>query len=142
MTVNELTGLPIIEEGEASPEIAAMYAEIKREMHLPFVPNIYKSVAVSPGMLQTYWTLSKALYQHMSLPEALVSIVFLRRCPPNQCQYCSANHEMNCRLMGIDEGILQSVANDLDKVSPERVRAMVEFALLVAHDPKACPRRI
>lgn len=139
-TVNEITGLPVIEEEDASPEVAQIYQEIKRDMHLPFVPNIYKTVAVSPGTLKVQWAVTRAMFQYLTLPEALVSIIFYAVARANNCQYCSAGHEASCRMLGIDEEILQQVAHDLGRVSPERVRAILEFALLVSHEPQAVSR--
>ncbi len=136
MAVNELTGMAVVEEDEASPEVARIYAEIRQNSQLPFVPNIFKSLAASPPALQIYFATYRTFYEQITLPEALVSIMFYAIAHSNECQYCSAGHEASCRMMGIDEDILQLVANDLGKVSPERVRAIVEFALLAAHDPK------
>lgn len=136
MGVNEKTGLQFVDEDEASPELALAYGEIKRAMHVPFVPNIYKALAASPGAFQVYVATSRAMFEHITLPEAIVSIVMYAVARSNDCVYCSAGHEASCRMMGIDESVLRDVAHNLQNVSPERVRAIVEFALLIAHDPK------
>lgn len=137
MTVNKKTGLPVVEEEEASPEVGRIYAEARREMHQPNVPNIIKSVAVSPVALKTYWAMASAFYQNTTLPEALVSMVLYAVAHSNNCEYCSAGHEATCRMMGIDEEILFAIAGDLGKLSPERVRVIIEFAVMVSFDPKS-----
>jgi uncharacterized peroxidase-related enzyme len=137
MTINPTTGLPIIEEDEATPEIARIYAEARREMHQPNVPNIIKSMAVSPVALKTYWAMARTFYESTTLPEALVSMVLYAVAHSNNCQYCSAGHEASCRMMGVDEEILFAIAGDLAKLSPERVRVIIEFAVMVSYDPKS-----
>jgi uncharacterized peroxidase-related enzyme len=137
MTLNPKTGLPIIEEDEATPEVGRIYAEARREMHQPNVPNIIKAMAVSPVALKTYWAMARAFYENTTLPEALVSMLLYAVAHSNNCQYCSAGHEANCRMMGVDEEILFAIAGDLGKLSPERVRVIIEFAVLVSFDPKS-----
>ena len=43
MTHVATTGLPVIEESEATGEVAEIYDEIKRELQLPVVPNYLKA---------------------------------------------------------------------------------------------------
>jgi alkylhydroperoxidase family enzyme len=40
-------------------------------------------------------------------------------------------------MMGVDEEILFAITGDLRNLSPERVRVIIEFAILVSFDPKA-----
>ena len=137
MTVNERTGLPIVEEDGASPDVARIFGEARRAMHQPDVPNIIKAVAVSPVALKTYWAMSRTFYENTTLPDALVSMILYAVAHSNNCQYCSAGHEANCRMMGVDEEILFAIAGDLHNLSPERVRVIIEFAIMVSYDPKA-----
>ena len=58
----------------------------------------------------------------------------------NNCRYCSASHELSCRTLGIDEETLHRLVNDLPHLSPERIRATIQFALKVAGSPKALVR--
>ena len=46
-----LSQIPITDEVAATGEIAATYAEIQRVMEIPFVPNIFKTLASSPAAL-------------------------------------------------------------------------------------------
>ena len=50
----------------------------------------------------------------------------------SNCLYCSSNHEVSCRTMGIDEETLTALVEDLESVSPQRIGAIIEFALKVA----------
>jgi uncharacterized peroxidase-related enzyme len=55
----------------------------------------------------------------------------------NNCEYCSAGHEVTCRTLGIDEQLLNALVRDIDNVSPERIRAIMEFATKAVRDPKS-----
>ena len=46
-----MSQLPSIQESEASGEVAPIYEEIQRELGIPFVPNIDKTLAISPKAL-------------------------------------------------------------------------------------------
>ena len=58
----------------------------------------------------------------------------------NECQYCSASHELSCRTLGIDEATLHTLVNDLPQLTPERIRTTIQFALRVARSPKSLVR--
>jgi len=48
MTYLPVSGLPMIEESEATDEVAQLFEEGKRALETPFVPNIAKAIAISP----------------------------------------------------------------------------------------------
>src|SRR5919199_266454 len=133
-------GIPLVEEDEATGEVAALYEEIKREMMLPEVPNIFKALAASPAALAIEWAMFKALYQHGTLPQSLTAMLMYAIAEQNECQYCSASHELSCRTLGIDEETLHKLVHDLPHLSPERIRGTIQFALKVARSPKSLVR--
>jgi len=45
----------LVEESDASPEVRAIYDEIKQYYGLDFVPNIFKASAHNPEALRTQW---------------------------------------------------------------------------------------
>lgn len=130
-------GLPLVEEDEATGEVAALYEEIKREMMVPEVPNFLKALGVSPAALAIEWAVLKALAEYGTLPRSLAAMISYAVAEQNECQYCSAAHELTCRTLGIDEETLDKVINDLPHLSPERIRTTIQFALKVARSPKS-----
>ncbi len=137
MRYSSVSNLPMIEEQDAASQVAPIYADIKREMQLPFVPNMMKALAVSPAALAIHWNMIRGFYQHSTLPQSLVSMIFYTIAEAGHCEYCSATHELNCRTLGIDEATLSALAQDLSNVSPQRIRAIIEFAERAAHAPKS-----
>ncbi len=137
MERSAVSGLPLVEESDASGEVGEIYAEVKQVMQVPFVPNILKGLAVSPAALTIYWQGFRAFLLNSTLPQALTAMLLYAIAERNHCQYCSAGHEMTCRMLGIDEETLAELVKDLGNVSPERVREIIRFALKVNSDPQS-----
>lgn len=130
------TGIPFVEEEEATEDTLQIYEAVKREMQTPFVPNIIKVIANSRAVLASYWNSVSVFYQHTILPESLIAMIFYTVAHANNCEYCSAGHELTCRTLGIDEQMLNALVRDIGNVSPERIRAIMEFATKAVRDPK------
>jgi alkylhydroperoxidase family enzyme len=135
MRYQPVSGLPIIEEDEATGEVAQMYAQIRREMGLTYIPNAAKTLAVSPAALGIFCDITR-IYDRLTLPQSLVSMILYTIAKTNDCKYCSATNELACRTLGVDEAALETLVEDLPSFTPQRVRVIIEFALKVAHDRK------
>jgi uncharacterized peroxidase-related enzyme len=133
---SKANGLPIMEEEETTGDVARIYAEIKRDLQIPVVPNYAKALAISPASLAIYWDLQRSFYQHTTLPESLTSMILFTIAETGNCQYCSASNELACRTLGVDEETLRALIEDLSDVSPQRLQAIIEFALKVSQNPQ------
>jgi uncharacterized peroxidase-related enzyme len=122
----------MIEEKEATDDVARVFAEVKRELQIPYVPNWGKVLAVSPAALATHWDFQRSFYQRITLPRTLTAMILYTVAETGKCKYCSALNEMYCRTMGVDGEMLSALVKDLDNVSPERIRAIIAFALKAA----------
>jgi uncharacterized peroxidase-related enzyme len=134
MRYQPVSAIPMIEEDEATGEVAQMYAEIRRETGLPYVPNAAKTLAVSPGALGLFCDITRSYNQRASLPQSLISMILYTIAKTGNCKYCSATNELACRTLGVDEAALETLVEDLPSFTPHRVRVIMEFALKVAHD--------
>lgn len=132
-----ISGLPMIEEHEAVGEVAKLYEQGKRILEAPFVPNSAKVIATSPPILEAVMNLYEVFFQKLTLPQSLLAVISYAIPTAKNCLYCSANQELYCRVVGIDEATLAKVAQDLGNVSPERVKIVVEFALKCALEPQS-----
>ena len=134
-------GLPYIEEDEATGEVADLYETWKRDFQVPYVPNFLKAMASSPEMLafsHVYWM---AAYTHFTLPQSLISMIQYTIATRNNCLYCSANHEITCRTLGVDEDTLNKLVDDLDNLNPERIRAIIDFAWKASQHAQGLSRK-
>jgi len=129
-------GLPLIEEEEATGEIAQIYDEVKREMQMPVVPNLLKGLVGSPAALNIQWGFMRASYEHTTLPQSLIAMICFTIAEKSNCEYCSAGNELTCCTLGVDEKTLAALIKDLSSLNPRRLQVIIEFALKVAKDPQ------
>jgi uncharacterized peroxidase-related enzyme len=127
----------MIEESEATGEIAQLYEEGKRVLEMPFVPNIAKAIAISPPVLTMVIDVYRTFYQNVTLPQSLLAMISYCIPTAKNCKYCAANGELTCRTLGIDEDTLEMLAKDLGNVSPKRIQAVIQFAVQCALDPQS-----
>lgn len=126
-----------VEENEATGEIAEIYEDVRRTTQLPIVPNAVKALSGAPAILAGYWSMYKTYLARVSLPPSLISMVHYAVASSNDCTYCSSWNELSCRTYGIDEETLVAMTRDLPRLTPERVRSIIQFALKVVHTPQS-----
>lgn len=132
-----ISKVSMIDEEEATGEVAQIFDELKRELQMPFITNGFKSMAASLPVLNIYWAMLRSFYQHITLPEALVHMILFCIATARNCQYCSVGNQVTCRSLGVDDETLEALAKDLDAVSPQRIQEIIKFALKCALSPQS-----
>ena len=127
---------PMLDEKEVTGEVAELFNTVKRELQLPFVPNMIKTIGNSSAALAIHMGMFQILVEHLTLPLSLMAMISYTVAEYANCEYCSANNELLCRNLGIDEETLKKVAQDLGNVNPERVRVIIQFSVKMAQDPQ------
>lgn len=95
------------------------------QKRLGMVPNIMKTMAHSPAVLEAYLGFSGAM-AHSSLPAALREQIALAVGETNQCHYCVAAHTALGKKAGLTETqILESRGG---KSSDPKTNAVIQFA--------------
>jgi alkylhydroperoxidase/carboxymuconolactone decarboxylase family protein YurZ len=56
-----MASIRMVPEDEAVGPVKVVYEEIKRELGIGFVPNLYKVMASNPGYLEANWKKVKAV---------------------------------------------------------------------------------
>ncbi len=67
--------------------VCAVYDEIRKTMHIPFVPNIFKALAHQPAMLQAKWESYKAVMCTGKLRRLAKELVAVAVSAVNGCFY-------------------------------------------------------
>lgn len=132
-----ISGFPITEPEDAGPELRQLYDEAQRVTGLPVIPSWATIAAASPECLEIFLEMYQLFRQKISLPEALIPIILYCIATARNCTYCSNVNELYCRTLGVDEETLERLAHDLDNVTPERLRAIIQFALQCAFDSQS-----
>jgi alkylhydroperoxidase family enzyme len=129
-----ISGFPIIEPEDADQETVQRYAEVQRETDLPFIPIWAKIAANSPPALDIYMDMWRSFNSNITLPQSIVPMILYCIATARNCIYCSVTNGLYCRTLGVDEETLVMLANDLENVSPKRLRAIIQFALKCAFE--------
>jgi uncharacterized peroxidase-related enzyme len=125
-----------ISEEDASEEVAAVFGQVKEAMQIPFVPNILQILAHCPQALKATVGAIAELQLNSTLPRPVVSMVLYSVAAASGCRYCGSMHKLSCRTLGIDDATLAALSGNLGTLTPERVQAIVAFAVKAAKSPK------
>lgn len=98
-----------LETHEVSPEVADLYGRI--EQAYGFVPNIVKTLAKCPELLQSFVPLWAQVYQSETIGKRYRAIAALGTAYSQDCAYCIEPMTQSARLAGLDETEITAVAN-------------------------------
>jgi len=117
-----ITPLPI-EYADASPEVRAVYDDIKKTRDVPDVNNFWKYLARDPKMLKRTWESVKEVMGPGALDPLTKEMIYVAVSVTNGCSYCIASHTAAARKVGMTEamfGELMAVvgmANETNRLS-------------------------
>lgn len=104
-----------VDESDAEPRVAAIFADIKRTKGIDFVPGFWRVLATNPDHLELTWTRLKALMH----PEAVGrssrldpltrEIIAIAVSATNACPYCVNSHTAAAMKLGLDAQALGEV---------------------------------
>ena len=128
----------IIEEDKATEEVKDIYKTIRRELGFGFVPNLFKSMAISPTVLRGNWEKVKFTFLSGIVPRTIKEMICVAVSAANRNNYCLKTHLHGLSMMGVDQKILQGLQGNLDELPlPERTKIIIKFALKVTLEPTA-----
>jgi uncharacterized peroxidase-related enzyme len=128
---------PLIDDTPAcSPEVAEVYAEIRRELGFGIVPNIFKSMAIRPTLLRANWNKFRVTILEGYVPRTIKEMIGVLISQTNGSEYALRVHMHGLSAMGVSEDVLQSLIHDFEHCPlPQREKAILRFGLLAATDP-------
>lgn len=100
-----------LERDQASLESQAVYDEI--EAAFGMVPNLFKTYAHFPPLLEANWAKTKALMMGGRLPRPLKEMIAVVVSQANACRYCVAAHTMMLHHLGFPPERTQRLAEDI-----------------------------
>ena len=92
-----------VEYKDASPEIRAVFDDIKRSRNVPDVNNFWKYLARDPALLKRTWESVKAVMAPGALDPLTKEMIYLAVSVTNGCAYCIASHTAAARKAGMSE---------------------------------------
>ena len=96
----------MVEYGDATPEVRAIYDEIMAVKNIDFVPNFWKTLASHPPLLAEVWrSLHRAMHPGR-LDGLTKERIALAVSATNGCTYCIRSHTAAARKLGMDAEML------------------------------------
>jgi len=92
-----------IEYENASPEVKAVYDDIKATRKIDKVTNFWKALAHDPVRLKRTWEDTKQIMAPGTLDALVKELIYLAVSVSNQCDYCIAAHTAAARKKGMTE---------------------------------------
>ena len=98
-----------IEYADASPQVRAVYDDIKKMRNVPDVNNFWKYLAHDPVTLRRTWESVKEVMTPGALDALTKEMIYLAVSVTNGCGYCIASHSAAARKAGMSEAMFAEV---------------------------------
>ena len=98
-----------IEYADASPQVRAVFDDIKRTRNVPDVNNFWKYLAHDPVTLGRTWQSIKEIMAPGALDPLTKEMIYLAVSVTNGCNYCIASHTAAARKAGMTEAMFGEV---------------------------------
>src|SRR5262249_7884146 len=94
-----------IDHAAASPDVRAVFDDIKATRNLPDVNNVWKHLANDPVTLARTWASVKQIMAPGALDVLTKEMIYLAVSVSNGCEYCIASHGAAARKAGMSEAM-------------------------------------
>jgi len=91
----------LIEYEGASPEVRAVYDDIRATRQTDYVNNFWKALASDPATLKRTWESTKQIMSPGALDVLTKELIYIAVSVTNQCPYCIASHTVSARNKGM-----------------------------------------
>ena len=98
-----------IEYADASPQVRAVFDDIKRTRNIPDVNNFWKYLAHDPAGLKRTWESLKQVMAPGALDPLTKEMIYLAVSVSNGCGYCIANHTAGARKAGMSDAMFSEL---------------------------------
>jgi AhpD family alkylhydroperoxidase len=91
----------MIEEHQASPDVKAVYDDIKATRQVDWINNFWKVLANDPKTLRRTWEDLKQIMAPGALDPLTKELIYLAVSVTNGCEYCTVSHTASARRAGM-----------------------------------------
>lgn len=93
----------LIEYEDASPEVRAVYDDIREVRQTDFINNFWKGLAHNPAQLRRTWEQIKAVMAPGALDPLVKEMIYIGVSVANSCEYCIHSHTAAARAKGMTD---------------------------------------
>jgi AhpD family alkylhydroperoxidase len=101
--------LGLIEYGDASPEVRAVYDDIMATRQTDYISNFWKAIAHDPPTLRRTWESIRQIMAPGALDPLTKEMLYVAVSATNQCGYCIASHTVSARKAGMTDAMFAEV---------------------------------
>jgi len=122
-----MTHFTIVEYDQVTdPKVKEVYDQILAELGFGIVPNIFKSMAINPDILEANWKKFRATILQGDVPRTLKEMVGVAISQANNSIYALKVHLHGLSALGMSEEVLQTLVSNFDDCPlPEREKAVI-----------------
>jgi uncharacterized peroxidase-related enzyme len=111
-----------------------IFAEIKAAFGM--VPNLFRTYAHFPPLLEANWNKVKALMMQGNLSRKVKETIAVLVSKDNSCNYCVAAHSAALKAIGISDEEIRNIKENLDAAEfNEKEKALIAFARKANREP-------
>ena len=97
----------LVRDEDASPEVKAVFDDIRKTRSTDYVNNIWRALAAHPPLLKRFWQQMKdVMVKESRLDPLTKEFVYLAVSMTNNCEYCINSHIAAARKKGMDDAML------------------------------------
>jgi uncharacterized peroxidase-related enzyme len=127
-----------IETQEASKETERIFGEIQGAFGM--VPNLFKTYAHHPALLEANWNKVKAVMMQGSLSGKAKQAIAVLVSKDNGCQYCVAAHRGALKSIGVSDEEIRQIEEDIGKADfSGKEKELIAFARKANLNPVKIP---
>ncbi|HTW59629.1 MAG TPA: carboxymuconolactone decarboxylase family protein [Terriglobales bacterium] len=114
--------LGLIEYKDASPEVRAVYDDIRASRKTDYINNFWKAIAHDPATLKRTWESIKEIMAPGALDRLTKELIYIAVSVTNQCNYCIASHTFSAQNKGMTDAMFKELmavvgmANETNKL--------------------------
>jgi AhpD family alkylhydroperoxidase len=99
-----------IDYADASPEVRAVFDDIKTSRNVPDVNNFWKYLANDPKTLTRTWASIKEIMADGALSPLMKELIYIAVSVTNDCEYCIASHSAAAAKAGMTPEMFAELA--------------------------------
>jgi AhpD family alkylhydroperoxidase len=117
------SAVPLIDDAAATPEVRAVYADIRKTRDTDYINNFWQVLANDPATLKRIWEDLKQVMAPGALDPLTKEMIYLAISVSNGCAYCSASHGAAAKGRGMTKEMfaellaIVAMANQTNKLA-------------------------
>ena len=93
--------VPMVEYADASPEVRAVYDDIRATRKTDDINNFWKVLASDPATLKRTWEKTRDVMSAGALDPLVKELIYLAVSVTNNCEYCIHTHHASGQAKGM-----------------------------------------